>query len=184
MPDTIPNLWPEEFKVNVQSPLTILRVQAEQLGKVTRGILAGTVETETSKERVQHRLVVIAPAYNGYRHTLIVATHDANLPYPTEVRAEGLGEERSDRYAPPHPMLPDEMRTVYPRAYDDGQMQNLVQRALTSAETRAVILSLIAKSNEVQVSPPEVAQVSKGNTDTRGVESPLADAGTDSMPKE
>ena len=84
---TIPNLWPEEFKIDVQSPLTILRVQAGLLGKVTRGILEGAVETETSTEKVQHRLVVIAPAYNGYRHTLVAANHDPNLPYPAEVRA-------------------------------------------------------------------------------------------------
>jgi hypothetical protein len=50
MSDSIPNLWPEEFKVDVQSPLTILRAQAGMLGKVTRGILEGTVETEESKE--------------------------------------------------------------------------------------------------------------------------------------
>jgi len=52
MPDTIPNLWPEQFKVDVQTPYTILRVQANLLDKVTRGILVGEVETENSKERV------------------------------------------------------------------------------------------------------------------------------------
>jgi hypothetical protein len=80
MLDTIPNLWPEQFKIDVQTPYTILRVQAELLSKVTRGILQGDVETESSKEKVQNRLVVIAPAYNGYRHTLVVALHHPDLP--------------------------------------------------------------------------------------------------------
>src|SRR5438874_364554 len=93
MPDTIPNLWPEQFKVDVQTPYTILRVQAGLLSKVTRGILEGDVETEASDEKVQHRLVVIAPAYNRYRHTLVVALHDPDLPYPAEVRAEALAKK-------------------------------------------------------------------------------------------
>src|SRR5207248_599207 len=93
MADAIPNLWPEQFNVEVQTPLTILRVQANLLGKVTRGILEGTVETETVKDRMQHRLVVIAPAYNSYRHTLLVAIHDPNLAYPAEVRAQSLAKK-------------------------------------------------------------------------------------------
>lgn len=38
-PDTIPGLWPEEFKVDVQTPCAILNVQAGQSGRVTKGIL-------------------------------------------------------------------------------------------------------------------------------------------------
>ena len=38
MIDSIPNLWPAEFKIDVQTPYTILNVQANLLGKVTRGI--------------------------------------------------------------------------------------------------------------------------------------------------
>jgi hypothetical protein len=84
MPNSIPNLWPEQFNVDVQTPYAILQVQANLLSKVTRGILEGVVETETSKEKMQHRLVVIAPAYNAYRHTLLVAIHNLHMPYPAE----------------------------------------------------------------------------------------------------
>ena len=91
MPDTIPNLWPQEIKVHVQSPYAILSVQAGLLGKLTRGILEGAVETETAKDKVQHRLVIVAPAYKSYRHTLVTALHNPDLPYPAEVRAAGLG---------------------------------------------------------------------------------------------
>ena len=92
MAESIPSLWPGEFKIDVQTPLTILRVQAGLLGKLTRGILQGEVETETSEEKVQHRLVVIAPAYNGYRHTLVVASHGSRAGFKT---AAGLSRLRT-----------------------------------------------------------------------------------------
>jgi hypothetical protein len=154
MPDTIPNLWPNEFKIDVQTPLAILRVQAVALSRVTRGILEGTVETESVKECVQHRLVVVAPAYNGYRHTLISVLHNPNLPYPAEVRAEGLAQEVERRN---QIVSHSTSVTVYPKAHDDEEMQALVQRALNSEPTKAVSLSLIAKSNEANPppTPPE-----------------------------
>ena len=134
----------------MQTPLTILRVQANLLGKVTRGILEGVEETELSTEKVQHRLVVIAPAYNGYRLTLVAALHNPDLPYPAEVRAKSL--EELDQFH----------RPVYPEANDDIQMAELVQSALNSQPTRAAILSLIAKSNEVRLPPPSVLQAGEG----------------------
>jgi hypothetical protein len=150
MPDVIPNLWPKEFKVDVQTPYAILRVQAELLSKVTRGILYGEVETEAAKHQVQHRLVVVAPAYNSYRHTLIVVLHNPHLPYPAEVRAESLEmpDKRGEPYGP-----------VYPSANSDTELQQLVERALHSGPTRAAILSLIAKSNEAAGTVPVPVQL-------------------------
>lgn len=148
MSSTIPNLWPEQFNVEVQTPYTILKVQAGLLGKVTRGILEGVVETETAKETVQHRLVVIAPAVDSYRHTLIVAKHKIRLPYPSEVVAEALGKSVEHKL----PGRPNSgfYTMVYPEAYDDEQMLQLVQKALRSSQTTAIILSLIARSNEAR----------------------------------
>jgi hypothetical protein len=163
MPETIPSLWPPEFKIDVQTPYTILRVQAELLGKLTRGILEGVVETETSEDRVQHRLVVIAPAYNGYRLTLVVVLHNANLPYPAEVRAEALLRVQ-ERLSPPRPVRPGNSRdTEYPLANSDEEMQTLVSKALQSDQSKAAILSLIAKSNEARRSPSPVSQARPGD---------------------
>jgi hypothetical protein len=178
MSTSIPNLWPEEFKFDVQTPYTILRVQANLLSKVTRGVLVGDVETEASEERVQHRLVVIAPAYNGYRHTLVVALHNPDLPYPAEVRAEALAEK--DNESPFLPPLSPLDNPVYPRAYSDDEMQALVQRALQSEQTRAVIHSLIAQSYEGKLSPSSLTQGGTDNGDREGQESLPPDSGTDS----
>lgn len=136
MSGTIPNLWPE-FNVDVLTPVAILRTQAELLSKNTRGILVGEVETEEAEGRVQHRLVVVAPAYNSYRHTLLTVSHDDALPYPVLVKALSL-LVRTDF---------DEGE-VYPEAADDEELIKLVGRALRSDDTRSTIISLIAKSND------------------------------------
>lgn len=157
MLNTIPNLWPTNVRIEVQTPYTILRVQAELLGKVTKGILEGIVETEIVKEKTQHRLVVVAPLYNSYRVTLLKAVHDPNLPYPARIEAAALArksarEGKSSGF--PHQVFD------YPEAHSDEQMLNLIQEALQSEQTSAVLLSLIAMSNEATaVVSPTVPQV-------------------------
>ena len=183
MSESIPNLWPEEFKIDVQTPYTILRVQANLLSKVTRGILEGTVETEMSKDRVQHRLVVVAPAYNGYRHTLVVALHNPDLPYPAEVRAKVLGKEVKRDSVISHPFLTT-YDTSYPSASSDDQMQDLVKQALHSEESKAAILSLIAKSNEARLSHSPVPQNGTGNPGTANKETDSPSSETNPTPKE
>ena len=107
-------------------------------------------------------MVIVAPTYNGYRHTLITAIQGSKLPFPVEVRAEALGrEEKRERDA----TIVDQMvggimgnkRTysviVFPTANDDSEMITLIQKALRSGSTRAIITSLIAKSNEANGRP-------------------------------
>lgn len=129
----------------VQTPLAILRVQARLLSQLTSGILDGDVETEETDKLVQHRLVVIAPAYNGYKHTLVTVIHNPDIAYPAEVRVPAIEEiERiSDLLT----------RTTYPKATSDVAVQQLAQKSLQSGETEAIILSLIAKSNEYRKTP-------------------------------
>ncbi len=170
--ESIPNLWPGEFKVDVQTPYTILRIQANLLGKMTSAILVGDVETERDEKAVQHRLVVVAPACNGYRHTLITARHDPHLPYPAEVRAEALAEKVPHDISMNYPPGVTGFDTTYPRAASDDEMRQLVERALHSDQTKAVILSLIAISNEAKASPPAGAQIGAGDTGTSTEQGP------------
>jgi hypothetical protein len=169
MAQTIPNLWPTQIKVEVQSPYTILKVQAGLLGKVTKGILEGAVETEAAKQMVQHRLVIIAPAYNGYRHTLLTAIHHRDMPYPCEVRADALAEKVRNEEplaAAIHPY-----KIVYPSAFNDDNMLALVRTALQSTQTQAALLSLIAKSNEARgagEAPPPAAPAAGQETAEQG----------------
>jgi hypothetical protein len=141
------NLWPKNFKVDVQSPVAILRSQASLLSQVTRGVLHANVETETTDKGVQHRLVIVAPAYNQYRHVLLVARHDARLPYPTTVVNDALAERVRREPNVLSLGLPT-YETVYPQAHSDDELITYIKTALGSDSTKAVVLSLIAKSNE------------------------------------
>ncbi len=121
------------------------------------------------KDRVQHRLVIIAPAYNGYRYTLITALHHPDFFYPAEVRANALAKKvrREEPFIPR--VLYD---TVYPNANSDDEMQALVRDALQSEDTKAVILSLIAKSNEARIAPFPPTQRRTDNADPSGETQP------------
>ena len=141
------SLWPASIKIDAQSPVSILRTQANLLTKITKGILKGEVETERGENKIQHRLIVIAPSLDNYRQTLLVAIHEVGLPYPVELRSNSLlfTEEHISEYG-------DMVKAqVYRSAYSDDEMRQLLAKALDSQETKSILLSLIANSNEVSV---------------------------------
>ena len=139
------------------------------------------VETEAAKEQVQHRLVIIAPAYNGYRHTVLTAIHNRHLAYPAEVRAKSLAVQKEvqtylTRLGPP------DYETVYPSANSDEDMVSLVARALRSTETKAAVLSLIAKSNEAKRSPV-AGEIAKSDPPNDAGEPQAGPKGSEMNPK-
>jgi hypothetical protein len=132
MPPTIPNLWPEDIKVDVLSPLAILRAQAGLMGQMTRGLIEAEVTTTATEHgRVEHQLDLIAPALDGYRQRILIASHDEESVYPV-----GLYWYETD----------DNMEDG--DAYNDDEFIQAVGKALRSGAVRAVIASLIYRSNE------------------------------------
>src|SRR4051794_11804124 len=88
MTTTLPDLWSDDIKVDVLSPLVILRSQEGYLERKTQGLLQAKVATTRSGDWVQHQLDLIAPALGGYRRSLLTARHNAEMIYPVFVRAE------------------------------------------------------------------------------------------------
>jgi hypothetical protein len=134
----IPSLWPE-IKVDTVTPVAILRVQAAELEKATRGILLAEVTTTASEKEETHQLVVIAPALN-YQHELLVVSHRKGFVYPATVawqQSLGLIELR-------------EVPSSGKLASNEMQLQRLIQEALSSEGVQSIISSLIARSNESQ----------------------------------
>lgn len=81
----IPNLWPvDQVRVDVLTPLAILRVQAAKLKEISRGLLEAEVATTTTDKRVSHSLDVIAPMIH-YRQSLLTVTHARVIVYPAGV---------------------------------------------------------------------------------------------------
>ena len=64
MPDEIPDLWPADIRLDVRSPLVILKTQAELLSKHTKGLLECAGTTTEEGEQVQHALDLFARAVN------------------------------------------------------------------------------------------------------------------------
>jgi hypothetical protein len=144
MATTIPNLWSDDISVDVLSPLAILRAQAAQLGRMTKGLLKAEVATTTGTNKwVQHQLDLMAPVLDYYRHRVLTARHHMDMVYPVTVDAEcfndptGSPELGSSREAP-----------------TEEEFIQLVRQALQSNEVKLVIQSLIARSNEFRGTPP------------------------------
>jgi hypothetical protein len=81
------------------------------------------------------------------------------------VRAKALEKTvLREKSALERPTIIPEYVTVYPIANNDEQMQSLVKEALQSEQTMAAILSLIARSNEANLSPSSAPQESSGDS--------------------
>jgi hypothetical protein len=148
MPIEIPDLWGDDFQVEVLSPILILRMQAEAIQKKTRGILLGEVSTRIAEpDETQlgyaidiHNLDLIAPAIN-YRESILEVWH------------------KVDRYYPIFIKLPEEIEWEKPsiksssskRASSEEEYIHYLGVALQSSPSRSVISTLLAKSNDLKL---------------------------------
>lgn len=162
MAATIPNLWPDDIKVDLVPPLVILRAQADNLSRITQGILEGEVTTVPGDhDYVSHRLDLVAPALDGRQYRILVATHRAGL-YPVTVEADCFRARRpadgaaAGSTAPlvsvagtPHQLAAPSPPDWRPVAVDQAAFLKLVGEVLRSAEVRSRIDSWIAASNQI-----------------------------------
>lgn len=158
MTATIPSLWPDDIKVDVLPPLTILRFQASKLRELTKGILHADVVTTTGQDDfVVHRLELVAPQLGNRRYGILTATHRSDF-YPVVLEA--------DCFRPKEPLVAGRslasigehlaaLDTSWPRRNDwrpaAGDQDEFVKRVgeiLRSREVRSIIDSMIALSNE------------------------------------
>ncbi|MBE2213588.1 MAG: hypothetical protein IAE82_06935 [Opitutaceae bacterium] len=80
------NFWGDiPKKPNIRTPLSILKEQADLLGKLTDGALAGRVETHSNGEMLNHSLGVVVSALNNYEIEVLGVRHGLRL-YPTEIQ--------------------------------------------------------------------------------------------------
>lgn len=147
MPTTIPDLWPDDIRVDVLTPLVILRTQAGLLSNKTQGTLLAQVMTTTTDEWVQYQLDLIAPALDSYRVSILTARHHLAEVYPVTVTAQafvpkpgpfGILVQRSED-------PPADQRV----AATQEEFIALVRGVLQSPTTRSRIQSLIARGNEI-----------------------------------
>jgi hypothetical protein len=157
MTATIPNLWPDDIKVDVLPPLAILRVQASKIHQLTKGVLLGDIQTLTGSDGfVSHRLDLIAPTLDNRRKSVVSVTHREAF-YPVVIEADCYRpkiQQQPIGYAGAAmslvigaPEWPD-AKDWRPIADSQEEFLRRVGEVLKSKEVRAVIDSLLALSNE------------------------------------
>jgi len=122
------NLWPvDQLQLDAVTPLTLVKTQAAQLGKMTGGVLiAEVVTSETEEGKTEHAIDVVAPSLD-YRYRILAVWHDKDVFYPVtvwDVYGEGT-------------LVPSQSGVIA-----------IMQRALASDRVVAVLNSLIARINE------------------------------------
>jgi hypothetical protein len=136
MTTEIPSLWPDSaLQVDTLSPSTILRVQAAELSRLTRGILRGEVNKVLLDNVVEWQFDVVAPAAGNLRRRIATVHHELDGAYPVqliELRARAL-EIDTERY----------------EAASQEQFIKLLESWLKSTSVVSTVQSLLARSNEL-----------------------------------
>ncbi|HLK59727.1 MAG TPA: hypothetical protein VKU00_24410 [Chthonomonadaceae bacterium] len=87
MSTSVIDLWPEDLRVpDETTPALLMRQQAELLGQRTKGRVEAEVITQALEGgRLAHHFRLKATALGGYVHSLFIAVHNKNHPYPVTV---------------------------------------------------------------------------------------------------
>src|SRR5580658_4806026 len=128
MADQVTDLWPQIEAVNVRTPGTILKQQAALLGKHTKNLLEGSVDTQTYGSEFRHHFIINAPTLS-YSMELFAVAHDVYL-YP--VRIASAPRVRLDH---PEDLLLN----------SEGEFVNWLKGVFNAAETKRILSTLMAQ---------------------------------------
>lgn len=115
-----PDYWGDLQPLHVRTPAAILREQAALLGPKTQNLIVAEVDTHVSGSDIVHTFTLRVPALQNYRYGLFAIAHGAES-YP--VRA---GVIRLD---------------------SQSELENWLQRQLSSPRTKQIVGNLLAQVN-------------------------------------
>lgn len=156
MADQIPNFWPPIFTPRVPLPVALLRQQAGQLLEKSGGVLEAQVISEGAGQGViRHRFRIVAKALD-YWCELFSASHGQDFVYPVTVSfrewddavaAERQLQAETGMIGPLalHGLFSGDRSAATPDEFTE-----MLQQILQSKQTRALLLSLIAKINVIE----------------------------------
>src|SRR5580698_3909681 len=138
MPAIIEDLWPDLNLAAIVTPLSILREQAALLGKRTKGVLIGEVETWGVEERISHSFNVAVPSLGDYKYRLFLIQH-LPIGYPVYVTAwwQSLEDHFSQR----------EKGMDEKTLADENAFRNWLRLTLHSDEVKRIIENLYAQAS-------------------------------------
>lgn len=157
MASAVPVLWSDDIKVDVLSPAAILRAQVGPLRERTKGILEAEISAESSESGVERlHFDLVAPLLENYHHRILTAIHSRNLVYPVSVEAECFRPNPRTGWLQ-MPVPPPKFAAVEsdwrPKAATEQEFIERIGEVFRSSEVRAVIHSLIARSNDQAQAP-------------------------------
>ena len=115
----------------METPVSVLRAQAEILTAKTSGELVGRVVTGKNQHgEIEHDLRIVAPALGNYSTTVVTVTHDGLL-YPADVASDVEGSWRE-----------------IGKALDGEGLKELIGRALKSPMVHRTIAALLVQVRE------------------------------------
>jgi hypothetical protein len=154
MSNATTDLWPEDLVVNVQTPAMILNEQAEALGKRTQGIVRSSTSDSYQGTLRSIDFELTAPVI-GFRARLLQVRHEEERPYPCVVVAGALRDdpelepEDADTWA----LTPAEFEQAC-EAESPDELRKLLRTVFNAPETKSMLFSLVARSNEVAAKAP------------------------------
>jgi hypothetical protein len=149
------NLWPEINAPEIKSPSWIIRVQSSNLRQSTGGLLEGEVKRVLAKhgDLLGFAFFIIAPQLDRYSFELFRIWHHEKRPYPVELRTVFNPELQKTLDGSGLPGVaqtgPEEFH-----AYNQDAFVSLLRTLFTLSETRQVLDSLLALTND-RISPLE-----------------------------
>jgi hypothetical protein len=168
VPKEIPDLWGDEIRLDVRTPLMILNAQADMLSRKTKGVIKADISEKKYRESwtVIH-FDLLAPSAHSVR-TRILAIMHANLEaYPVTVAGTALAEETIFERLKPgsNSTIPNEAVSIQRIIYTEDEFLKAVRVILRSGFVLSKIQSLIAKSNEAAANRGE-SELAPSNAST------------------
>ncbi len=154
MSTQIVDLWPENINTKIKkiAPVTILRQQASLLGKKTKNIVEGQIETkrvkdieESSQEKLlEHSFYLVAPALDFYKYLLFRVQHGIMDWYPLKIFVDVIDSKSLKGM-----MTSDakhRLRLIRPTIKTEEEFVEKLKEIFALEETQKAIESLIAQS--------------------------------------
>lgn len=90
----MPDLWPQDLgDSTVTPPVSILREQAEALGKKTSGLVTARVQTTAAGDKLHHSFYLEVPSLDDYTYRLFGVEHPMEL-FPAVIYLDAAGGQK------------------------------------------------------------------------------------------
>jgi hypothetical protein len=166
MPQHATSLWPSDIAPLPLSPNQVLRAQATELERLTKGYVVAELRDSVEHPYTTVTFSVRATQLYGVTAELARIRFDSQMPYPVSVDSDvfrRIHDENWDLapYGKDRLLLEDLRRRkdyAPPQATNQDELQSLLRIVFNSSRVRGALNSMLARTNErlseTQGNPP------------------------------